>query len=510
MPSPQVLARAVCTAVPLAWGALAVLLDQDANWDLRNYHWYNAYAFLNDRWDIDVIPAQIPSFYNPTLDVPFFLLAQAVPARMAGFVLGVVQGLNVIPLYFIGLALLPQRHVLAAGLALIGMLGGGNLGLVGTTFYDNVVSLFVLSSIAAVVARPNDRMRWFLLAGFLVGAGTGLKLPTAVFAVGLAVAVFMMPGQRLARVFAFGLGGLAGLGLFAGHWMVFLWQAFHNPIFPYFNAVFDSPFGVAASYRDTRFAPDAWLEALAFPLVTALDPMQAGEIVFRDYRIAAAFVVLIMTGGFLLLRRAQPASLTARYLIVAVIASYVVWLGLFAIYRYIIPLEMLAPLVIVAAVSLWPVSAVLRSRIITGVLIAVTLSAAPGTWGRIPWGETFIDVAAPDLPDPGRSMILMLGTTPTSWVIPSFPGAAAFVRIQGFGLNPEDGDTGLNNRVRERIAAHGGDFYTLAGDFDRPLAETLLARYGLVPDPATCRTVRGNLADRIELCAAARTKVQDP
>jgi len=510
MPSTRILARLACAAVPVLWGALAVLFDQDANWDLRNYHWYNAHAFLTGRWDVDIIPAQIPSFYNPTLDVPFFLLAQAVPARAAGFALGFVQGLNVIPLYIIALALLPQRHLAAALLALVGMLGGGNLGLVGTTFYDNVVSLFVLGALAALMARPDDRLRWFLLAGILVGAATGLKLPTAIFAVGLGISVLLMPGQKITRAFAFGLGGLAGLMIFAGHWMAFLWQAYHNPIFPYFNALFDSPFGVAASYRDTRFIPEGWLEALFFPVVTALDPMQAGEIVFRDYRLAAAFVVLIVTAVFVLFRRVSAVSSAARYLIAAAVASYVVWLGLFAIYRYIIPLEMLAPLIIVAGVSLWPVSVAVQSRIVAGLLLAVTLSAMPGTWGRIAWGDQFVEAAAPDLPSPGDSMILMLGTTPTSWVIPSFPAQTAFVRIQGFGLNPEDGDTGLNKRVRERIASHGGDFYTLAADFDRALAASLLARYGLAADPSTCRVVRGNLADDIELCAAARIKVQEP
>ncbi len=30
-------------------GTVSVLLGQDANWDLKNYHLYNPFAFLNDR-----------------------------------------------------------------------------------------------------------------------------------------------------------------------------------------------------------------------------------------------------------------------------------------------------------------------------------------------------------------------------------------------------------------------------------------------------------------------------
>jgi hypothetical protein len=40
------------------FGALALALGQDGNWDLRNYHWYNAYAFITNRLMFDVGAAQ--------------------------------------------------------------------------------------------------------------------------------------------------------------------------------------------------------------------------------------------------------------------------------------------------------------------------------------------------------------------------------------------------------------------------------------------------------------------
>src|ERR1700733_1409092 len=93
------LALFLLALAPFAFGALALALGQDVNWDLRNYHWYNAYAFLNGRYGFDLLPSQTPWFYNPLLDVPFYLLATHVPARTAGFALGFVQGLN-FPLLF--------------------------------------------------------------------------------------------------------------------------------------------------------------------------------------------------------------------------------------------------------------------------------------------------------------------------------------------------------------------------------------------------------------------------
>src|SRR5580700_9365509 len=84
----RLLVLTLLSLAPFAFGALALVLGQDANWDLRNYHWYNAYAFLNGRFGFDLLPAQTPWFYNPLIDVPFYLLAMHVPAMAAGFALG--------------------------------------------------------------------------------------------------------------------------------------------------------------------------------------------------------------------------------------------------------------------------------------------------------------------------------------------------------------------------------------------------------------------------------------
>ena len=515
-----------CCLAPLCFGAFAAfVLQQDANWDLRNYHWYNPYAFLNGRWDVDIMPAQTPTFYNPTLDVPFFVMAQWLSARAVGFVMGTIQGLNFVFLYVIGAQLLAAiavnpRRLAAVALTLVGVLGGGNLGLLGTTFYDNIVSLFVLGSIATVMGLlPTLAMEqqatsiWprLIFAGFLVGAGTGLKLPTAVFAIGLCAGLlFTAPHivQCLSRSFAFGVGVLTGIGAFAGHWMWFLWVNYRNPLFPYFNAFFDSPMGVAESYRDARFIPSDLLEWLFFPIVTALNPMQAGEAAFRDWRIAAALIALLFTLGFAVMTHKRAPQINtvvvrnrALYLITAAALSYVAWLGLFGIYRYAITLEMLAPLVIVAAVSLWPMWIKARIAFLTTTLVAVTLSTVPGDWGRVPWAIRFVETTAPTLPRPDQTMVLMLGTTPTSWVIPAFPKSASFVRVQGYGIGLEDGETGLNQKVRARIAAHRGDFFTLASVDDRALAGSLLANFGLAQGDLNCRKVISNLAEGAELCA---------
>ena len=62
-------------ATLLSSGCLSILLRQDNNWDLRNYHLYSAWALLNGRAGMDIAAAGIQSFFNPLLDLPYYMLA---------------------------------------------------------------------------------------------------------------------------------------------------------------------------------------------------------------------------------------------------------------------------------------------------------------------------------------------------------------------------------------------------------------------------------------------------
>jgi hypothetical protein len=529
-----------CCLVPPAFGLAAVLLDQDANWDLRNYHWYNAYAFLTGRFGVDIAPAHIATFYNPLLDVPFFLLAQAVPARTAGFLLGLVQGLNVVPLYLLARRLLPGlavpglagggRGLGAAGLALAGLLGGGHLGLIGTTFYDNVLSIAALSALALVLAgcerAGGPRLLRFGMAGLVVGAATGLKLPMAVYALGLGAAVLAAAGpavgpawrHRLRDAAVLSAAGLIGLVATGGFWMARLWQAFANPVFPYFNGLFGSPMALPASYRDTRFVPESVAEALMLPLRLAADPRAVGEIDFTDYRLAALYLVGAATLAVWCAGRLAPAPLAERRALAIAAtfaaASYAPWLALFAVYRYAVTLEMLAPVLIAACVLAWPISARVKTALAAALVAAVAAAARPGSWGRVPWSAKFVEVAAPAVPEPGRALALIAGFAPVAWVIPSFPPDMTFVRIQGYSNHPDDGAAGLAQAVAARVRGHGGAFYLLAARAELALAGEMLARYGLAADTAACAEVRSNLAatavDVVVLCPVRRAPRPTP
>jgi hypothetical protein len=523
------LAIIILCAAPFAFGVLAILLGQDANWDLRNYHWYNAYAFINGRYGFDLLPSQTPWFYNPLIDTPFYILATHVPAMIAGLVLGCVQGLNFSLLFMLAHATLTisnPRHkvIVCALLAALGMLGGGGVALLGTTFYDNVTSLGIFASALLVLRRfdvliNGKRRRAFataILAGISAGLMMGLKLPSVVFCVGLCGALLFAGGpwhRRLLISFAFGLGVLAGCALTLGYWAWFLDINFGNPLFPFFNQIFKSPLAPLSSQRDTEFVARGVKDILLFPFLFGINPFRVGEIAWRDWRIPILYALLPLSIVLRLLfgrsrvdHQAVAVPYAARYLLGMAVLAYGAWLAMFCIYRYLVPLEMLAPLLIVLAAGMLPLKAAPRALLTAFILLVIAVTIQPGNWHRrASWSDHFVTVDIPELGDTENFMILMAGLEPYSHLATSFPPGIPIIRVQSNFASPEQ-DIGINRLIRERIEGHKGKFMLFIPSWQHETAQKALQAFGLAPEWRSCQKITDHLYDDklMDLCLVKR------
>ena len=512
---------------PPAYGLLTLAFGMDANWDLRNYHWYNGYAMLTGRIGRDLLVAQMPSFYSPFLDVPFYWLATHLPARVAGFLWGTLQGINLSLLYLLAsfcLRNVPnlKRTLVAVALAVMGGLGGGTLGLIGTTFQDNVVSLGVLGAAAVVAAslpgildeRPLPSFARVAAAGLLAGAAMGLKNPTVIYAVGLCLGFLALPARpwrRLWLAFFFGIGVLVGLALGGGVWMAHLWHDYGNPVFPHMNHIFRSPFAAISDYVNVSFFPPGLWQRLFFPFVFTFRPLTVGEVPWFDLRVLALFVLVPV--GFIcaVVGRSMgkrndwltvgPAT---RFLLTALSVTYALWVVMFCIYRYLVPLEMLAPLGLVMAVGLLPLARRLRIGLAVALLALVQVTVQPADWGRVAWADKWVTAEVPPIEDADDTMVLMGGYWAISHVIPSFPPRVTFVRIQSNFLQPDSVGNGYLAIMKDKVASHRGPFLMLSTIPDTPGAAKAAELLGLRLDQQRCRPIPNNLGEMLNLCAVDR------
>ncbi|MEJ0063253.1 MAG: hypothetical protein WDO70_08640 [Alphaproteobacteria bacterium] len=524
------LARALIWLGPLAFGGLAILLGPDANWDLRNYHWYNAYAFLNGRHGFDLLPSQTPFFYSPILDAPVYLLGTYLPAKVYAFILGALQGLNFCLLFMLSHALLnipksARRVATAAALAAMGMLGGGGIAMIGTVFHDNLVSIgFLLSLLHIATTIPyllTLPLRSILLSAFLYGVpagmALGLKLTMIDFCAALPLAILCTGGdfrRRLIIAFAVGCGMTAGMLITQGYWMWHLWTHYQSPMFPYFNQIFGAPLAPPTSARDTQYIPHGWREMLSFPFTFAADPKKVGEIVWRDWRIPMLYALLLPCVWITLLvgrkhdriQEMAPA-LPARFVLWTAFWAYLVWLLMFCIYRYLVILEMLAPLLIVLCIGMLPLKREIRFIVAGAILLVAAGSVKPGDWGRGPaWTDNIVQVLAPSVARPESTMLLMGGYEPYSHIIPFFPAAMPVTRIQSnFASMTEN--KGINRLIKERVAAHKGGFLLAIPAWQVAYGDVIqndLRILGLKFDKK-CREFPDNMGYSYALCPVQKT-----
>ena len=506
--------------IVLGWALFTISLGKGVSWDFRNYHWYGPYAYLNGRLGFDVAVAHQATYYNPLLDIPYYWLATHFHSWVAVGALGAAQGLNFIPLYRMARSVLrtEEKRIVAGAIALICMTGGLTLSLAGTTYYDNILSVLALSGLALLVCNREQlaSASWIkgasiaALAGLITGAAMGLKLPEAPFALGFAGVLIALPGSakhRLTRVAAGGIAGIAGVALTGGYWMIFLDHATGNPLFPYFNQYFHSPLALAASYRDERFLQHDLLHAILYPLLFSIDWRVADDLGYTDIRVGIAYVTLIATGIMWLMKKRSPDPLTdpegARGLYTFWVVSYVAWLLVFGIYRYIIALEMLSPLVTVAAIGQWPITRRARLTILGALGVIALLFTNTSEMNRAPLGDPYIQVKIPAIPHPDRTIVLMAGEAPMGYLVPSLPHQIPVLRIDGWLIQPQDGSR-LTAETKARVKGFKGDLFLIADEYEIDRARVAVLGYGLAIKWFECRDIESNMGDNLKFCPLAR------
>ncbi|KAF1687512.1 hypothetical protein B1992_02260 [Pseudoxanthomonas broegbernensis] len=448
---------------------LSLLRGQDANWDLRNYHLHNAWSLLQGRIGLDLAPAQLQSYFVPLLDVPYYLLVQHFPAPVAGAALGLLHGLAFLPLAWIAWRVLggdPRRDRRAPLLALAGLASAAFLSELGNTMGDNSTAPLVLGALALALPGGDGRWRGMRLfaAGGLLGLAVGLKLTNAGYAVALGLAVLAAPlpaRERLRAATQLTLATAAVFALVAGPWLYRVWSEFGNPLFPQYNAWFQAPLAASDVTGDIRWRPRGWGQALLWPLLFTADPYLAGEVALPQVAWAVLYLAALAAAAAWLRRRLSGVATTApvasavpaavpRMVGVFFLAGFVLWLGMFGIHRYLVVLELLAPVVLWMLLrGLLPSRSGERLAWLAVAGCALVAVAGWNGWGHARWTRQAFAVERPALPAPGT--VLLVGDEPHSWRVPFLWPESSYVGVaSNFPESPA-----YVQRVRTMVAARG-------------------------------------------------------
>jgi hypothetical protein len=232
------------------------------------------------------------------------------------------------------------------------------------------------------------------------------------------------------------------------------------------------------------------------------------EAEFRDARPALLYALALasLALAWRVRARAMPTPSPVgnpaawRFIGAFFVTSFVAWALLYRIFRYLVPLELLAgALTVFLLVRLVP-----RKRVpvaLAAAVLLVIVTAKFPTWWRQKFEEHFLTVEMPTVKT--DALVLLVSAEPMSYVLPSFPADARFA-----GLVSNFNDPDRKNRLQRTIAAlirdHRGPLYALAVPPDRDEGGAALAKMGLAR--TTCQPIRTNLrVSPLELCELRRT-----
>ncbi len=489
--------RAILICVALAglvlFVARAILVGQDANWDLQNYHDYAAYALLHWRYGLDVGAAGLQGYLNPLPYLPSYLLRHHLPPLLAASVLAAAQSV-VVPLLWI----LSGQLLRSSGAGLSTCMAATACGVwtamtvseIGTNFADLPLAAPVLGALCCILA--SDRVtdpsgvrthgRLLVLAGVLAGAATGLKLTNAILGLGLLIAClppWPIGRATTRRALRFAGGGVAGILATAGPWATLMWIRYGNPVFPAVNTVFRSRSAAVRTFADTSFLPHKPIDAATYPFRIAAGLHPTAENPFAEPRFALLSLLALLWGVLLLGRLFRPVvrrhrAATDLALVRALIfagTGFCLWLATFAIERYEIVGEMMAG---VLAIALLP--RMLPAPLATPTacaLAALTIGLTrPADWWHRGWAHPF----RVSLPEPlRRPAAYLLVVHPSGYWGSALPSGSRFYSalsaVTGVGVGGV-----LAAQRRDGLAHPPGGLVRTLGD-DVPMAEA--ARLGL-------------------------------
>lgn len=513
----------------LLGGLASLAMGIDTNWDLRNYHFYNPWAWLNHRIDVDYAPAQLQSYHSPFLDLPFYAMVKAgIPAIIICFLMGAPFGVaayffvRIAHLVIQDLGITHEKQALVA-IGFVALTGAAGKSQIGSTMNEWATASIVMAALFVLLraGQLDGRLtvRAATISGMLLGLSVGLKLTAAIFALAVPIGLVSWWWRRRADwrgMLAFSVAGLAGFLISYGYWGFVLWTHFRNPFFPYFNNLVRSPYWEPARLLDQRFLPDSYVHWIVLPFRIARYNSLTTEETMRDPRLALLFAVsaalLIMTVAraratpgrfFESVRGRMPASVLLLAAFVGV--SYVAWLVMFSIYRYTIPLELIGSLLLVLAVRACVARMSQANAIVAAFCLLVVAATVAPNWGRARLHRgRYIAVQMPAMPE--RSLVMVLNHEPLSYLVPFMGRGTRVVRPVSNFTDPTHANR-FERDMAALIATYDGPMFDLryAGALE-PGEERALQAYALDRDDTACRPIESNLESRTLLMCPMRRR----
>jgi hypothetical protein len=498
-------------------GSISICLKNINLWDFENYHFYNAYAFLNNRLSYDIAPAQLQTYFNPLLDTfNYFIIKTLVNPNYIEFVFGALNGVTAffaIKIAYYVFDSEPKELLLFSVICsiLISFTSPCFIEQIGISFTDAETSTLTIASIYYCIRYVNSDINqslFLILSAGLIGIAVGLKLVNACYLIGILIALnFSIKTGKRNPLLLFTFTSISFFLLTEGFWMWKLYENFKNPFFPIYNQYFQSPYASIKSYVDYRYMPKNISQWLFYPFYwIETNHLINDNDIMRDWRPALA----ILLGLIYLIRSYFCKNIPSIrhkafiYLIVFCLTSYILWLKEFSIYRYFLPISLILGILIIRLflINLNNLQYAYRKILITALTMSLILSSIlPLTFDNYKIYKP-LNINVPIIPD-NSIVILINGSEPFSYLIPYFPNNSRFISLFNFEFYIIGDNNKLIQTSKEVIKSNQNKLYVIDNHLSdtKKMINRVLTYYKLQEIPKSCKPIYSTLPPFIyQLC----------
>lgn len=377
--------------------------------DFYSYHYYNGWAFLNNRLDVDIMPCAFRTYFNPLLDALNYFLLERLNNHPLLFVIlsSLKYGFLIFiayKLYDFVLSKFEEDNIFTTIFCFIAAAATPiAIYCIGFEMTDIQIAVLLmlgfyifLKNIFNVKAR--GRFIYIFISAFIMGLALGLKYTAISFVVSMfitMVCLYKKIEHPVKTILWFIFGVLCGFSLTGGFWMVILYSKFQNPLFPYFNNIFKSPMAEADSVISSDFyqlLPQNFIQWLLYPLKNTVSNARIGfESRYFDLKIVLGFIAVILSFLFSRIKTFRENIFKTDenfsiFLCLLLVVTFTYYINnfLFANIRYIIPIFIIIPIVICVVIKFISKPEYYNHSLVTVLLLIFATIYVP-TGARIDW-----------------------------------------------------------------------------------------------------------------------------
>lgn len=507
-------------------GILTLSLGQDKSIELQLYHYFNVHSFLTHRMSQDIVPCGIQSYFNPILDIPYYLLSKYLNnyPRIFVFLQGFWGGILMFLIYKITDFIFKKPGIEKTFFILFSIIVGTSGWVyileLGTCLDDLQVSIFSLLTLYILlktIFKPASKKRTSLifLAGLSLGIGVGLKLTICIFATAFLLTLLFLYkkiSSPIKTIFYFLLGCSIGFLIIDGHWLYTVYSQFKNPVFPFLNNFFKSEYTMTSNYIDSRFRPQTLFEWLFFyPLLCPCSNKSIADLQpFIDHRYILSFISVIIFWLIYFVSKFNANKINKQldiyiegdhscFIFLFITFSYMIWLKVFSILRYILTIEILTG-IILSIFILYLLVLFKKKFIYICILILLAIFLLRTTTYqqmKKPIGPKLFEVQ--DLHIPDGSVVFLCGFPVSFYAAFQNPNSHFVYSYSDRGYGYYHSDV-IKKKIKKLVCNHKNNIYALiAYDHDATIIKGKINNYAKI-DERNCILVKNNFDKKISFC----------